>query len=259
MKATTKAIVLAAGKGTRMNSAIPKVLHIVAGKTIIEWVVEALEEVGIEEIILIVSQDNKDEIQSVLKNRCTYLIQEPQAGTAHAVLQAKEHLKDFQGQTIVMVGDAPGITAGELELLISTRTKNNLACTFLTVSVKDNKPPWGRIIYNSEGNPAAIVEERDASPEEKLIDELSSSHFIFDNQILFNALPQISNNNAQKEFYLSDVIEIIAREHKIQTIKAENLLNVYGINTVLEQKMLEEYLTQEVQSNLGLTKRKELR
>jgi bifunctional UDP-N-acetylglucosamine pyrophosphorylase/glucosamine-1-phosphate N-acetyltransferase len=195
----TKAIVLAAGKGTRMGSDLPKVLVEVCGKPIIEWIVETLEKVPVTEIILIVSNENRSKIERVLGDRCRYIVQKEQLGTAHAVRQAKDYLSEYTGNTLVMVGDAPAISREYLRELINRSEQNKSVCTFLTVKIAENKPPWGRILRSQGGDVTAIVEDKDASEEEKALDEMSSSHFIFDNKSLFTALEKIGNENAQHE------------------------------------------------------------
>lgn len=237
----TKAIVLAAGKGSRMKSDKTKVMHTVCAKELILWIVNALENIKCSEIIIIVNEENKAEIENLLGKRCTCIIQKDQLGTAHAVLSAQNHLKSFNGLTFVMVCDAPGIKPESLNRLKTEMQQNNLSGAFLVINCPENKPPWGRVIYK-DGKPVKITEEKDANPDELKINTLSSSHFIFKNQIMLNALKQINNHNKQKEYYLSDIIEILAKDSDLKTIEINDLREVYGANTPEELVMLENYL-----------------
>ncbi len=245
----TNAIVLAAGKGSRMKTDLPKVLVEIAGKSIVTRIVETLEKCNVDEIILIVNTENKPLIEEVMGNRCKYIIQEQQLGTAHAVLQAKDYLKDFEGNTIVMVGDSPAISSEYIRLLIDKMESADLASVFLTVDIKENIPPWGRVIRNRVGRIIGVIEDKDCSTEEKEITELIPSQFIFNNKLLFEALGKIKNNNIQKEYILSDIVGILAENYELETIEVNDIEAVYGVNTIEEKEMIELYLKRKEISN----------
>jgi len=229
---SVRALVLAAGKGTRMNSPKSKVLQTILGKTIIEYVVEALEKTGVAEIGVVVSPLNKDEISGVLGNRVTCIVQYQQLGTGHAVMSAAAWMKGFAGSLLVLVGDAPFIHPEILTRLISKQQSGDNAVCFLT-TIFDEPPPWGRVIRNDQGKIIRIVEEKEASEAEKKIKEVSSSHYCFDWFRLEETLRQIDNRNAQGEYYLPDVIEkMLDRGWAVGTETIRDTLPSFGINTL---------------------------
>jgi len=231
MKAT-RALILAAGKGTRMNSDIPKVLNTIGELTFIEMVVAALSFNEIEQIGIIVSEENIDGIKEVLGDKVEYIIQKEQLGTGHAALCASDWLRNFTGNLIVVVGDAPFITQEIMRNLISFHEDN--CCTLLS-SIWDNPPNYGRIVRNGNNEFIRIVEEKDATEAEKLIREVNSSHYIFDSGKLFAALNQLQNSNAQNEYYLTDVIELFSiNKEKVQALPIKYNWMTLGVNTEAE-------------------------
>ena len=203
----TYAVVLAAGKGTRMKSNLYKVLHPVCGKPMVEHVIENMEKVGVEKIVTIVGH-GAEKVQSELGARGEYALQEEQLGTAHAVLQAKDVLEGLSGTTIVVCGDTPLITAETLQELLEHHHSTKAKATILT-GIAEDPTGYGRIIRNEEGNVKYIVEQKDASLEEQKVKEINSGTYCFDNEVLFRALKLVKNENSQGEYYLPDVIEII--------------------------------------------------
>ncbi len=225
----TYAVVLAAGKGTRMKSSLYKVLHPVCGKPMVEHVIENMERVGVEKIVTIVGH-GAETVQSELGSRSEYALQEEQLGTAHAVLQAKETLSELPGTTIVVCGDTPLITSETMQELLNHHHSTNAKATILT-AIADNPTGYGRIIRNQDGNVKYIVEQKDASPEEQQVQEINSGTYCFDNKALFSALKQVKNENSQGEYYLPDVIEILQKEGEIISAYAANDFNeTLGIN-----------------------------
>ncbi|MDA3837725.1 MAG: sugar phosphate nucleotidyltransferase [Candidatus Delongbacteria bacterium] len=238
----TKAIVMAAGKGTRMKSSVPKILLKIKDKTMIGSVVSALSIPAIEEITLIVNPTTQDAIKEVLRDKVNYITQHEQKGTGHAVMCAEEWLKDFSGNVIIFVGDAPFITQEMVNQLIDSHNKNNNACTMFSAVFENEIPVYGRIIRDQSGKLVKIIEEKDATEEEKKIREVNSSHYCFDCRKLYTALTKTNDRNAQNEYYLSDVIEIFLNENeKVEAIPVEHPFFTYGINTLeeLEERMLE--------------------
>ncbi len=225
----TYAVVLAAGKGTRMKSNLYKVLHPVCGKPMVEHVIGNMEKVGVEKIVTIVGH-GAEKVQSELGARSEYALQEEQLGTAHAVLQAKDVLEGLPGTTIVVCGDTPLITAETLQELLEHHHSTKAKATILT-GIAEDPTGYGRIIRNEEGNVKYIVEQKDASLEEQKVKEINSGTYCFDNEVLFKALKLVKNENSQGEYYLPDVIEIIQQEGDIiSAYAAKNFDETLGVN-----------------------------
>lgn len=249
MQKKTRALILAAGKSTRMHSPINKVLHKILNKTIIEYVVESLEQEYIEKIGIVVGIHNLYQIRKVLKDRVDYIVQDPPLGTGHAVIESFHWLSTFKGSLVVVVGDAPFINKNIISRLVGKQQSANSAVCFLT-TITDNPPPWGRVIRDSSNNVIRIVEENDATTDEKKIKEVSSSHYCFDWQSLRIALGQIGNKNIQKEYYLPDVInQFVKDENRVGTETIHNILTPFGINTPEDLKFAEEQMKLVMRNN----------
>lgn len=201
------AVVLAAGKGTRMNSRLYKVMHHVCGKPMIEHVVDTLEKLDLHNLIVVVGH-GADAIRERLGTRVQYAYQQEQLGTAHAVLMCRELLQDEDGITIVLNGDTPLVRSETLQQLVSHHQRKQAAATVLTAIV-ENPTGYGRIIRDESGDVKRIVEEKDATLGQKKVCEISTGMFCFDNGKLFSCLAQVKNDNAQAEYYLPDVISIL--------------------------------------------------
>ncbi|MFQ3904943.1 bifunctional UDP-N-acetylglucosamine diphosphorylase/glucosamine-1-phosphate N-acetyltransferase GlmU [Staphylococcus sp. Mo2-7] len=204
------AIVLAAGKGTRMKSKKYKVLHDVAGKSMIEHVVDNVKQSGVEQLVTIVGH-GAESVKETLGDASLYSFQEEQLGTAHAVKTASEHLNDKQGTTLVVCGDTPLITTETLKSLIEHHENNQAQATVLTATAT-NPYGYGRIIRDADNQLVKIVEQKDATDTEQQINEISSGIFAFDNQMLFEKLELVNNNNVQGEYYLPDVLSLILED-----------------------------------------------
>jgi UDP-N-acetylglucosamine diphosphorylase/glucosamine-1-phosphate N-acetyltransferase len=238
-----KVLILAAGKGSRMNSDIPKVLIELDGKPLVVNVAKALQIPQIEKIGVIVSNETEAGIRNWLGNDVSYILQNQPLGTGHAVMCAESWLTDFRGDLIIVVGDAPFITKEVITKLIHQHQKNKSVCTLLS-AIWNDPPPYGRIVRNKAGKIIEIVEEKDATEDELQIKELSSSHYCFNYPELKKALKKIDNNNAQNEFYLPDVIGIFIEEgKKVEAIPVDNPMLTFGINTKAELNMVKNKLT----------------
>ena len=202
----TAAIILAAGAGTRMKSKRPKVAHEMLGKPLLNWVVDAAREAGIEKMVTVVGH-MRGQVEPLVAGQTEIAIQEQQRGTADAVLACREALEGFEGSILVLSGDCPLITAGTMQALADLRERENAAVVVLTMR-PDNPFGYGRIIRDADGQVERIVEQKDATPEEAAVNECNSGFYCFDAKTLFEALDQVGSNNAQKEFYLTDVVEI---------------------------------------------------
>jgi bifunctional UDP-N-acetylglucosamine pyrophosphorylase/glucosamine-1-phosphate N-acetyltransferase len=201
------AIILAAGKGTRMQSNLYKVLHHVAGKPMVVHVLEAVEGLKPEKIITVVGH-GADEVKSALGSQTEFVLQAEQLGTGHAVIQAEPLLKNLEGHTLVTYGDTPLLTAETLDQAFQYHQANQMMATVLT-AIAPNPFGYGRIIRDEQKNVLKIVEQKDANADEAAITEINTGTYIFDNRLLFEALSQVDTNNAQGEFYVTDVIGIM--------------------------------------------------
>ncbi|MEI5994112.1 GlmU protein [Enterococcus sp. 4G2_DIV0659] len=222
-------IILAAGKGTRMKSKLYKVLHPVAGKPMVEHIMDQVEKTNPSEVVTIVGH-GAEAIKSHLGERSQYALQEEQLGTGHAVLQAQDHLADKQGTTLVITGDTPLLTAETLTNLFAYHQGKNASATILTAHA-DDPTGYGRIIRDHVGIVEKIVEQKDASEQEARVQEINTGTFCFDNEALFKALSKIDTNNAQGEYYLTDIIEILKKEGKtVAAYQMADFEEAMGIN-----------------------------
>ncbi|KMK74485.1 bifunctional UDP-N-acetylglucosamine diphosphorylase/glucosamine-1-phosphate N-acetyltransferase GlmU [Alkalihalobacillus pseudalcaliphilus] len=223
------AIILAAGQGTRMKSKLYKVLHPVCGKPMVQHVVDRVNRVGFDKKVTIVGH-GADVVQEVLGDQVSYVVQEEQLGTGHAVMQAESLLSDKEGTTIVLCGDTPLITEETISQLLQAHEKKQAQITVLT-AVTENPTGYGRIIRNQQGLVERIVEHKDATEEERSVKEINTGTYCFDNQTLFNALKKVGNENAQGEYYLPDVIEIVQSEGgMVGAYQASSMDETLGIN-----------------------------
>lgn len=204
------AIILAAGKGTRMKSDLYKVLHPVCGLPMVEHVFRAVKASGVGELVTIVGH-GAEKVKEVLQERTQYALQAEQLGTGHAVLQAKEQLAHLEGHTLVICGDTPLLTSETLSALFEYHLTTNAKATILT-ALADNPTGYGRVVRVVDQTVSKIVEQKDASHEELLIKEINTGTYVFDNKTLFEALGRVTNENAQGEYYLTDVIELIKND-----------------------------------------------
>lgn len=221
------ALILAAGKGTRMKSKTPKVLHKVCGKPMLSHVMDAAAGAGIDENIVILGHEI-DKITEYYPG-LNYVEQSPQYGTGHAVMCAEAKLPD-EGMVLIMCGDTPLITSETLTKLIGFHIEEKNTVTVLT-AVIDNPKGYGRIVKDGEGNIKAIVEEKDATDEIRQIKEINSGIYCFDAQFLKNSLSRLTNNTASKEYYLTQLIEIAVSDgEKTGALAADNPDETDGVN-----------------------------
>ncbi len=201
------AIVLAAGKGTRMKSDLCKVMHPVAFKPMIGHIVNTLKQAGVERIVVVVGHGAED-VKEYLKDSVTYALQEPQLGTGHAVMQAMA-LEGIGGDTIVLNGDGPCMQKETIEQAFMANQEH--ALTVLSAKLKDGAH-YGRIVRDEMGHVKKIVEAKDCIAEELTITEINTGLYVFKNKELFEGLKEIRNDNVQKEYYLTDLVEIFNRK-----------------------------------------------
>jgi len=213
MEKGIKAVVLAAGKSTRMRSDISKVLHPILGREIIRYLLDSLAGCGLKEKdVIVVVGENQPEIEKALGAGFIYARQHEPLGTAHALLSASAQVAGHEGGLLVLVGDNPYVSAAELQRLIDRHQRSAAACTLISAVFAGEIPPFGRIVRDGQGLVERIVEEKDASPQERRIREVNASIYLFDNRIVFPLLTRIGNDNAKKEYYLTDIIAILRRQ-----------------------------------------------
>ena len=236
------ALILAAGKSTRMKSEKAKVLHILKGKPLLYYSLAAAKEAGAEKIVAVIGHQADKVREEFANSGCIFVEQKPQLGTGHAVLQAKDVLADYKGLTVILCGDVPLLKPATIKSLVD----NHLTAKAV-VSVLTTIPPpphaYGRIVKDDKGNVLKIVEHKDASEDEKKIGEINTGIYCVDTKFLFSALENVNNNNQQNEYYLTDIVEIACREGlTVKSFVASDYIEVMGINTVEELARAEKYL-----------------
>lgn len=228
---STAAIVLAAGAGTRMKSKRPKVAHEVLGRPLVRWVIEAAREAGATQLVSVVGH-SREQVIPLVEADTTPVVQEVQNGTAGAVLACAEAFADFDGSLVVLSGDCPLITPDTIANLVRVREENSAAAVVLTMELADPFG-YGRIIRDPATDAVErIVEQKDASPEEAAVTECNSGFYCFDARALFDALAQVGNDNAQGEFYLTDVLEICRKTGRaVLALRTDDADECLGVNS----------------------------
>lgn len=223
------AVILAAGQGTRMKSKLYKVLHPVVGRPMVQHVIHNLNTVNLDKLITIVGF-GAEKVKEHIGDKSEFVVQEEQLGTGHAVLQAEELLKDAEGTTIVACGDTPLITGETFTQLFSHHENSGASATILTANTPD-PAGYGRVIRNAEKEVERIVEHKDATNEELLVNEINTGTYCFNNRDLFAALQEVTNNNVQGEYYLPDVIEVLRNQNKkVSAFVTADFEETLGIN-----------------------------
>ncbi|NGQ96483.1 bifunctional UDP-N-acetylglucosamine diphosphorylase/glucosamine-1-phosphate N-acetyltransferase GlmU [Brevibacillus sp. SYP-B805] len=235
------AVVLAAGQGTRMKSKLYKVLHPVCGKPMVQHVTDTLAAMKVEDVVVVVGH-GADAVRAALGERVTYALQSEQLGTAHAVQQAVPHLAGKEGVTFILYGDTPLLSADTLRELLAYHQAEQAAATVLTATFAD-PTGYGRIIRNEAGEVLRIVEHKDATPEERLVREINTGIYCFDNQKLLAALKQVNNDNAQGEYYITDCVGILRDAgEKVVAYIARDPDETMGVNDRVQLSQAERYM-----------------
>ena len=234
-------IILAAGKGTRMKSAHPKVLHRVCGKAMVRHVLDAAEAAGSKRNIVVVGF-GADEVRAELGTAAEVVVQAEQLGTGHAVLQAEPLLHDVCGTVMVLCGDTPLLTGALVKRLYEEHEKAGAKATVLTAVMPD-ATGYGRVIRTTVGDVKKIVEHKDATEEERAVQEVNSGIYCFEKEALFSALKNVGCDNAQGEYYLPDVLSILReRGEKIWAVAADDYEETLGVNSRLHLAQAEKIL-----------------
>ena len=241
MEQNVIALVLAAGKGTRMKSDKSKLVHKIYGKELVKRVVETAKKSGVDEVVTVVGY-KKEQVQLVLGDSVEYAYQEEMLGTGHAVLQAENYLKDKKGKVIVLNGDVPILRPETIKELVNKSIDNKEYATILT-AIYSNPTGYGRIVRDIGGNIKEIIEEKDATEEQKKIQEINAGIYCFDIEELLKALKKIKPNNVQKEYYLTDVIKIMNEEGlRTGAVIVQDNTEILGVNDKIQLELLTKVL-----------------
>ncbi len=244
------AIVLAAGKGTRMHSIDPnksKVCFEILNKALVNYVIDALKPLNLNKIIAVVGHGG-EETTKLVQNDADVVWQKEQKGTGHAVMQAAPLLANKEGYTLICCGDTPLLTSKTLQKLLDTHINQHNDLTLLTAHV-DNPTGYGRIIRNAQ-KVEKIVEEADCNESEKKVQEVNAGVYVFDNRLLFKYLDHISSNNKQNEYYLTDLLKIFVKEKfQVGAMILDDSKEMQGVNTPTQLKQAEEFLKERINKN----------
>lgn len=239
-------IILAAGKGTRMDSNIPKVLHKLNGTSLIEHVINISNKLNCSKIIAVIGHQ-KEVVRHSLENHknLEFAEQNEQKGTAHAVKMCFKNLKEFSGDVLILSGDVPLISLETLKKLIDSKIKFGAKAAVLTAEI-DNPHGYGRIIRDSKNELNKITEHKDCSENELKVNEINAGIYIIENKFLFKYIPKIGNNNTQSEYYLPDLINLMVKDGYFTSIyKTKNITEISGVNSKEQLHNLEEYLNEQ--------------
>lgn len=223
------ALILAAGEGTRMKSSLPKVAHRILGLPMVEYAIRATREAGCDRTV-IVTGHQAEEVESLVAG-VTFARQDRRLGTGHAVMCAADALEGATGSLLVVAGDCPLLTPETLSALIRSREEAGAACSLLTARLADPSG-YGRIVRAEDGSVAGIVEDKDLADDQRGIDEVNTSTYCFDIETLFAHLRGLGNDNAQGEYYLTDMIALFRREGlEVVGVEATDPDEMLGVNS----------------------------
>ncbi len=242
-----KAIVLGAGKGTRLQSEkfqLPKVLRQANGRALIDYVLEHIDFIPKKDTVIVVGY-KKDDVRAALSSEYLFSDQDEQLGTGHAVNCAREHFETYDGDVLVLYGDMPLLSKATYQKIIKQHEADGADCTVMT-AIFDEPLPYGRIIKDEDGNFLDIVETKDCTPEQLAVKELNIGIYVFRAKLLFDNLKELKNNNAQGEYYLTDIPKILKQKGaKITTCVVDDNSEIFGVNTVEDLEFCEAKLKSE--------------
>jgi len=236
------AVILAGGKGKRMKSDMPKVLHTLGGRSLVRWVLETAGKLAPSKIVVVVGFGGDMVKESLRNENITFALQAEQLGTAHALLQAVDTLGSFDGYVMVLNGDVPLVKSETLLKFLDFAHERKSKAAFLSTELDDPKG-YGRVIRGANGEAVSIIEEKDATSEQKKIREVNGGIYLFDSKFLFETLPRISNDNGQKEYYLTDIIKIACDAAlEVAVFKLDDADQLMGVNRPEELERLNNLL-----------------
>ncbi|QPJ66368.1 MAG: NTP transferase domain-containing protein [Candidatus Nitrohelix vancouverensis] len=227
------AIILAAGKGTRLKSPLAKVLQPLAGQPLLSYVLQAVRPLKPGATIAVIGYQ-AEQVREAFQGEADlqYVLQAEQLGTGHAAAQAKEVLQEFSGDLLILCGDMPFIRTETLQEMLSLRQSTKAACVMLSFIDPENQD-FGRVVRGEDGSVDRIVEMRDATEQEKRVDELNAGVYCFEKELFFKALDKLDNQNAQNEYYLTDTIHLLKCEGlRVDSVLAKDTREVFGINSL---------------------------
>jgi bifunctional UDP-N-acetylglucosamine pyrophosphorylase/glucosamine-1-phosphate N-acetyltransferase len=235
-------LILAAGKGTRLKSDLPKVLHPLAGKPLIEYVLDASRPLGPSSILIVVGYEGEAVKSALAGLPAQFIDQVPQLGTGHAVQLAKPHWESHRGTILILYGDVPLISTQTLKNILETHWKTNPSVTLLSTLLED-PTGYGRLVRDSGGDVEKIVEEKDANVQQQALKEINTGIYCFEVPDLAQVIGELSVTNAQREYYLTDCIGLLRRQNKrAGVVVCDDPLEVMGINSRMELAQLEQVL-----------------
>lgn len=245
------AVILAAGKSTRMKSETPKVLHPVCGRMLIDYVLDAARAAGVEKIVVIVGH-KADMVQQALQHHpdVVFAEQKEQNGTGHAVMMAEPHLKDHDGSVLILAGDTPLLEGSSLKALLDDQASEGAACVIGTADTASNQG-LGRVVRDSAGKFECIVEEKDANEQQKQITEINTGCYAFQTQLLLQSLNQLKPNNAQAEYYLTDCPRILMDSgHAVAASCSLTIEEAIGVNNRLQLAEVHRHIQDAIQHEM---------
>lgn len=244
-------VILAAGKGTRMKSSLPKVAFEFCDKPMISHVVETAKRVGCKKIVVVVGY-KAEAVKDILRGQkdVFFAFQSQQNGTGDAVKVANDALSDFVGDILILYGDVPLIKVGTLKKLIQTHQKCDFACTFITAKLAD-PASYGRVFVDKRGFVASIIEARDCTTEQLANNEINSGIYCFKSDYLFPHLHKLTNDNDQGEFYLTDMVKILNDMGKrVGRVVVEDVTEISGINSIEELEVLQKVFSKDLRLDI---------
>jgi bifunctional UDP-N-acetylglucosamine pyrophosphorylase/glucosamine-1-phosphate N-acetyltransferase len=234
-------VIMAAGKGTRMKSGLPKALHLLGGKPLVMWTIQAARTLHPERIVVVVGHGREMMEGLLAAQGVLTAIQEPQLGTGHALACAADSFRGFDGALLVLSADVPAILPQTLTALVEARRRTSAVVALLSCRV-ETPGAYGRIVRH-DGEVTAIVEAKDATAQQLAIREVNAGVYVFDARFVFAALPRLGRANAQGEYYLTDVVALAADEgRQVAAVMIDDTLQIQGVNTAEELALLERAL-----------------
>jgi len=243
----TYALVLAAGKGTRMRTEMPKCAYPILKKPMIEYIVENIEKSNIEETVVVVGH-KREVLQDILQDRVSYAYQEEQLGTGHAVLSAESILAHKEGTTFILPGDMPLIDYVLINKILSAHQEMGNDLTVVSMMM-DYPKSYGRIVRDEYNSILRIVEENDCNEYQKQIKEVNTSIYVVNNKILFNSLKKIKKNERKNEYYLTDIVELMHTDYKVNSFIVRHPHVTMGVNDLYGISIAEKYLRESINKN----------